>query len=260
MSISVRTRFEVFKRDRFTCSYCGRTPPEVLLEADHIIPRAAGGSDDIANLTTACATCNRGKAARLLEEGTAPVVGRATVEELAERLEQGKAYMELLGGLASLVDRQHQMVIDAWAKAFGAVPVEKDDGTYWSFDNAYGNELWPNEHSIKRFLRGLSFEGVLDAVSIAAEKMGGQPGQAATRYFYGVCNRSIREGRAPGSPRQEQPEPPKQSAPEQSRERLAEIIRERIEGSRLAPFFLDEDLDFDPLTELLDAVWPETSA
>lgn len=27
MGISVRTRFEVFKRDRFTCHYCGRTIP-----------------------------------------------------------------------------------------------------------------------------------------------------------------------------------------------------------------------------------------
>lgn len=107
VSISVRMRFEVFKRDRFTCSYCGRTPPEVLLEADHIIPKAAGGSDDLANLTTACATCNRGKAARLLEEGTAPVVGRATVEELAKH-ENGRLRAVFLNreehGFESLAD------------------------------------------------------------------------------------------------------------------------------------------------------------
>ena len=71
MSLSVRVRFEVFKRDRFTCSYCGKSPPNVLLEVDHVIPRAAGGSDDIENLTTSCQDCNRGKSAGLLAEGSA---------------------------------------------------------------------------------------------------------------------------------------------------------------------------------------------
>lgn len=60
-SISVRTRFEVFKRDEFTCAYCGRKTPEVVLEVDHIVPVADGGSDDIINLTTACWECNSGK-------------------------------------------------------------------------------------------------------------------------------------------------------------------------------------------------------
>lgn len=201
MSISVRTRFEVFKRDRFTCSYCGRTPPEVLLEADHIIPRAAGGTDDMANLTTACATCNRGKAARLLEEGTAPVVGRATVEELAERVEQAKAYMEALGGLASLTDRQVGMVIEAWAAAFGAKIEERDTGPVYVFPNASYGSPWPNEPSIRRFLRALPLADVLEAVDIAAAKFQGWPGDSATRYFYGVCHRAIREGRTVGEPK-----------------------------------------------------------
>jgi 5-methylcytosine-specific restriction endonuclease McrA len=26
MAVSKRTRFEVFKRDRFTCQYCGKRP------------------------------------------------------------------------------------------------------------------------------------------------------------------------------------------------------------------------------------------
>ncbi|MCL5099991.1 MAG: HNH endonuclease [Candidatus Marsarchaeota archaeon] len=54
-------RFDVFRRDNFTCQYCGRKPPEVELEVDHVIPRALGGSNDISNLKTACRECNRGK-------------------------------------------------------------------------------------------------------------------------------------------------------------------------------------------------------
>lgn len=61
MAISKRLRFEVFKRDNFTCVYCGRQAPEVVLEADHRQPRSQGGKDVIANLVTACFDCNRGK-------------------------------------------------------------------------------------------------------------------------------------------------------------------------------------------------------
>lgn len=40
-----------------------RTKPRrrVQLHAYHIVPRAAGGSDDLSNLTTACTGCNQGK-------------------------------------------------------------------------------------------------------------------------------------------------------------------------------------------------------
>jgi hypothetical protein len=191
MSISVRTRFEIIKRDRFTCAYCGRTPPEVLLEVDHIVPVAAGGTDDLANLITACMTCNRGKAARLLEEGTAPVVGRATVEELAERIEQAKAYMELLSAKETVKQDQVGIVIDAWAKAFGAVVEERENGTFWVF-REYGR--WPEERSIRRFLRELPLETVLDAVDITASRWS-SPNDRTRRYFYGVCQHRIRERR-----------------------------------------------------------------
>lgn len=61
MVIGVRLRFEIFKRDDFTCRYCGRRSPEVVLEVDHIVPVAGGGTDDPINLTTSCWTCNSGK-------------------------------------------------------------------------------------------------------------------------------------------------------------------------------------------------------
>jgi len=93
--LSAKKRFEVFKRDNFTCRYCGRSVSsedlpvlkksddpaldelmvqmklakyEVILEVDHVIPRSRGGGDDMDNLMTACKDCNRGKGARLLAE------------------------------------------------------------------------------------------------------------------------------------------------------------------------------------------------
>lgn len=65
-STGKRLRFEVFKRDHFTCQYCGAQPPEIVLVPDHITPVAAGGETTIENLITACEPCNQGKSDRLL--------------------------------------------------------------------------------------------------------------------------------------------------------------------------------------------------
>lgn len=59
--LSKKRRFMVFRRDLFTCQYCGRTPPDVSLEVDHIIPVSKGGTNADDNLRTACFDCNRGK-------------------------------------------------------------------------------------------------------------------------------------------------------------------------------------------------------
>ena len=67
MSASLKLRFQVFKRDNFTCQYCGRKTPEVILELEHIIPLSKGGTDELDNLTTSCFECNRGKGASLLD-------------------------------------------------------------------------------------------------------------------------------------------------------------------------------------------------
>lgn len=52
-------RMKVFKRDKFTCQYCGKIGGK--LEADHIIPFSKGGGDELSNLVTSCRKCNRQK-------------------------------------------------------------------------------------------------------------------------------------------------------------------------------------------------------
>lgn len=64
--LSPRIRFLVLSRDGFACRYCGRKPPLVALDVDHVIPRAAGGSDDPSNLAASCEDCNSGKGAHPL--------------------------------------------------------------------------------------------------------------------------------------------------------------------------------------------------
>lgn len=58
-SLSVRTRYQIFKRDLYRCRICAKTGVEI--EVDHIVPVARGGSDDMENLQTLCVPCNRGK-------------------------------------------------------------------------------------------------------------------------------------------------------------------------------------------------------
>lgn len=60
-SPSPRVRFVVLQRDGFACRYCGRRPPEVALELDHVISVADGGTDVVENLVAACSDCNLGK-------------------------------------------------------------------------------------------------------------------------------------------------------------------------------------------------------
>ncbi len=60
------TRFEVFKRDQYTCQYCGRETRQLTL--DHVIPRYRGGQHTWENVVSACVPCNRRKAGRTPQE------------------------------------------------------------------------------------------------------------------------------------------------------------------------------------------------
>lgn len=61
---SLRLRWTVLQRDRFTCCGCGRSPATnsgVELCVDHISPWSRGGETTLGNLQTLCVDCNLGK-------------------------------------------------------------------------------------------------------------------------------------------------------------------------------------------------------
>ena len=61
---SLRLRWKVLQRDRFTCCKCGASPAIKLgveLHVDHVIPWSKGGETVLANLQTLCSVCNIGK-------------------------------------------------------------------------------------------------------------------------------------------------------------------------------------------------------
>lgn len=115
--LSKATRFEVFKRDRFACQYCGKAAPEAALVVDHIQPVAGGGGNDMMNLITACDACNAGKAARLLSDGSAVSKQRAELDRLAERREQIEMMVRWRESLADLSTQEVDALAAAWSKA-----------------------------------------------------------------------------------------------------------------------------------------------
>jgi 5-methylcytosine-specific restriction endonuclease McrA len=60
------TRKEIFRRDNFTCQYCGKRTDNLTI--DHILPRHMGGKHIWSNVVTACASCNHRKGGRTVEE------------------------------------------------------------------------------------------------------------------------------------------------------------------------------------------------
>ena len=81
----------MYERDDFTCQYCGLHGDEKELQIDHIIPVSRGGTNDINNLVTSCATCNKKKGARCAQDKQAPDAKK--LDSLAEALHTTVAYL-----------------------------------------------------------------------------------------------------------------------------------------------------------------------
>lgn len=66
MSPAQRSKFRralACGREVIECHYCGKRLYWFGMTLDHVVPRAAGGSDDLSNLVLCCCKCNRKKGA-----------------------------------------------------------------------------------------------------------------------------------------------------------------------------------------------------
>jgi hypothetical protein len=178
--IKLGVRFEIFKRDNFACQYCGKKPPEALLEIDHIVAVANGGSDDEHNLVTSCFECNRGKAARPLGQ-VAPSITCDRAAEVEERALQAEAYAEAVLAKQAAIAKQLDMVAEHWCASFDGERTE----TGWRVPRGC---VFPSERSLRIILRKLPLEQVLEAVDVTAARNPSGP----DKYFYAVCWRLIR--------------------------------------------------------------------
>lgn len=101
MAVSKRTRFEVLRRDNYTCRYCRSTEGELTI--DHVTPVALGGTDDPSNLVACCKDCNAGKTSTSPDEGTVTEVSDDSIrwaaamqraaDLMSERLSEREEYV-----------------------------------------------------------------------------------------------------------------------------------------------------------------------
>lgn len=171
-STGKRLRFEVFKRDGFTCQYCGAQPPDVVLVPDHIEPLARGGSNTIENLITACEVCNQGKA-------DLPLTTRQ-IRPDADLLflEAQQEILELRRYQAALAEREFVIteIVDSLQEV-------------WCLES--GLDWAPSGQAIRAFVGKYGPDIAEDAMRDVARKTGSgyvsARGNAWLRYLYGVA-------------------------------------------------------------------------
>lgn len=172
--ISKRTRFEIFKRDNFTCQYCGKSTPSVILEVDHIMPVCAGGGNTKENLITACFDCNRGKAGIELTQITESLEVKAA--KILEKEEQYTAFIKLQRKVENRLISEIERVSDIYSAAFPEYELSD------SFKIT----------SVKKFIEFLGSVEVESAMHVAISKCFNS--DRCIKYFCGICWNKIKNG------------------------------------------------------------------
>jgi len=166
-SISKKIRFEVFKRDSFTCQYCGRKSPDIILEIDHIKPISKSGKNDMMNLITSCFECNRGKGAKKLTDST----------EVSKKMEQAHLLQERR--------EQLKMALE-WQEKLFEIENETAEKIKKYFENKTGAKITEIGFFIlKQLLSKYDFNEVINAINIAIKTYPNI--QTAFNKIRGVC-------------------------------------------------------------------------
>lgn len=184
MAISKKLRFEVFKRDGFQCAYCGRKPPAVVLECDHINPKSKGGKNDINNLITACFDCNRGKGATELKK--IPLQLSETMERIKEKEEQFAAYCKYLKKIEKSIIEKINEITDFYEKL--------NTENHVTFSDLF------KHNTLRTFVKKLPPSEIKEAMVITFAKKGLDKmnnDDVWIKYFCGVCWTKIRNNEAP---------------------------------------------------------------
>lgn len=181
MAVGPKLRFDVFKRDDFTCRYCGQKTPKVILECDHIIPRAEGGTDEIENLVTACWACNRGKGATLLDSVPQDRDMHEQALMLAEREMQLAEYNETKRAVRARQEREIEQLTTYWQQLAGGA-----GGTPPGFTN------------LLYAVRDFPVEDLKDAIEIAVNKAGEWTN--GVKYFHGILRKWREQRSSPPRP------------------------------------------------------------
>jgi hypothetical protein len=179
-AIGKSQRFEIFKRDHFTCQYCGAQPPNIVLVLDHIHPVCEGGDNSETNLIASCEACNQGKAGR-------------TLARVPNRPDADLLYLEAQQEIAEL--RQFQRAKVERDKVLAQIVVALQDT--WSKYMPESCDWVPAEHILMSMLSKYNPETVELGVITTARNI--QAGRVKTygshwvRYMWGVMRTEVEE-------------------------------------------------------------------
>lgn len=68
------SRTNIYRRDNYTCQYCGLRFAQAELTFDHVLPKSRGGPTNWTNIVTSCQPCNRKKCSRTPAEAAMPLL------------------------------------------------------------------------------------------------------------------------------------------------------------------------------------------
>ena len=172
MAISKRTRYEILKRDNFTCRYCGAKAPDVKLHIDHVMPQSLGGTDDATNLVTACMECNSGKTSTRPSDS---LIAQISDTEIALQA----AYAKVVAERTAQVEK-YQKAVQSVLR-------------YWKKVEIYSDPPSDAKATIRRFLGlGLTVEEIKESFDIAEENIS-VPHRAKWKYSCGVLHNKARK-------------------------------------------------------------------
>ena len=185
MSVSRKLRFDVFNRDDFTCKYCGRKTPEVILEIDLVIPLSKGGADDMDNLITSCFECNRGKGDSILDTILKDRDIHQETILLAEKEFQLAEYNHLK---KKVRERENKEIEDLKNHFVGRFP---------NTSTGYAEREFPDS-LIRRCLKIMSYIDIFELIDSAVEitsrdSKGDYHNVAAGKYLSGILKNKLRE-------------------------------------------------------------------
>jgi hypothetical protein len=179
VAVSKRLRYEILRRDNHACRYCGATAPKAALTVDHVVPVTLGGSDEPANLVTACEPCNAGKSSASPDASLVAGVS-------AEALHWGQAVRDAAEVLLREYRHRHDLH-DQFERHWRR----------WTFGPPHARRTIPLpdgwEKSVDGFLAsGLPMEILWECTEKAMAALSVTP-ENTFRYMCGIAWRKVRE-------------------------------------------------------------------
>lgn len=173
-AMSKKIRFEIFKRDKFSCKYCGKSPANgSILNVDHVIPVAHGGTNDFENLVTSCFDCNNGKSDNFIDVSSVSNHEYVSKEKFEEYKEQVKSFFAFVDAKEKTTEK----IVNAILSELGNSETDFDKN---------------HKQSIRVFMKEINYNDLLDYAAQSNAKLFNKSIYTKFKYFCGICHKVIK--------------------------------------------------------------------